>query len=221
MVMALETIADVIVRMRAIAGSLPRRDGVACFTRLYLAVTEAVADAEGRFVSPEFLTRLDVCFAELYFQALTNPPRAWAPLLEARARPGIAPLQFALAGMNAHINRDLPVALVQTSEELGLELRRQGPEHADFLTVNTLLVATEARVKQEFLAGDLVIADEALGRLDDVIAMWNVEQARDAAWTNAETLWSLRATPHLADAFLRTLDGIVGFAGRGLLRPVA
>jgi Family of unknown function (DUF5995) len=215
-----DTIADVIVRMRQIRDDLPPRDGVACFTRLYLAVTERVGEAESGFASPEFLTRLDVGFAQLFFRALEDPPRAWAPLLEARGRPDIAPIQFALAGMNAHINRDLPLALVRTCEELGLELRRDGPEHADFLGVNALLVATEARVKRDFLTGDLAIADEALGEVDDVIAIWNVERARDAAWTNAEALWSLRSSPDLADAFLLTLDRMVGFAGRGLLRPV-
>jgi hypothetical protein len=214
-----ETIGDVIAHMREITGGLPRRDGVACFTRLYLAVTEAVSEANG-FAAPEFLTRLDVRFASLFFQALDDPPRAWEPLLEARARSGIAAIQFALAGMNAHINRDLPVALVQTCDELGLELRRGGPEHADFLAVNALLSETESRVKKEFLTGDLGIADEALGELDDVVAMWNVERARDAAWTNAEALWALRSTPGLADAFLLALDRMVGFAGRGLLRPV-
>jgi hypothetical protein len=213
------TIADVVERMRGVLDGLPRRDGVACFTRLYLAVTEAVNDAKGSFAAPAFLAQLDVRFADLYFHALVDPPRAWAPLLEARARPGIAPIQFALGGMNAHINRDLPVALVETCTELGLELRRDGPEHTDFLAVNALLVSTEARVKKEFLTGELAIADEALGKVDDVIAMWNVERARDAAWANAETLWSLRSSPDLADAFLHALDGMVGFAARGLLVP--
>jgi hypothetical protein len=217
--MPAETIADVIVRMRAIGNELPRRDGVASFTRLYLAVTETVSQADG-FASPEFLARLDVRFANLYFEALEDPPRAWVPLLEARTRPGVAAIQFALAGMNAHINRDLPLALVETCEELGLVLDRHGPEHADFLAVNRLLLMTERRVKHEFLTGDLAVADEALGEVDDVIAIWNVERARDAAWTNAETLWSLRASPDLADAFLLALDRMVGFAGRGLLRPV-
>jgi len=216
-----ETIADVIARMREIGDSLPPRDGVACFTRLYLAVTEAVAETEERFTSPEFLTRLDVRFANLYFSALEDPPRAWAPLLGARARPAIAPIQFALAGMNAHINRDLPLALVQTVEELGLELDSDGPEHADFVAVNGLLVATEERVKRDFVTGDLAIADEALGEVDDVIAMWNVERARDAAWTNAETLWLLKGSPDLAGAFMLALDRMVGFAGRGLLHPVS
>lgn len=218
--MRLETIADVIDRMRATVDALPQRDGVACFTRLYLAVTETVRGADG-FEAPGFLTRLDIRFAELFFGALDDPPRAWAPLLEARARPGVAPMQFALAGMNAHINRDLPVAVVQTCEELGLELGRHGPEYADFLAVNALLIETEERVKREFLTGDLAIADDLLGEVDDVIAMWNVERARDAAWTNAEALWALRGSPVLADAFVLALDRMVGFAGRGLLRPVA
>lgn len=218
--MSPETIADVIARMRAIGESVPPRDGVACFTRLYLAVTEAVAEAETSFASPEFLMRLDVRFASLYFRALEDPPRAWAPLLEERGRFGIAPIQFALAGMNAHINRDLPLALLETCDELGVELRRDGPEHGDFLAVNALLQATEARVKRDFLTGDLAVADELLGEVDDVIAIWKVERARDAAWTNAETLRALRVSPDLADAFLVALDRMVGFAGRGLLRPV-
>ena len=41
-------------------------------------------------------------------------PTAWQPLFERRADPGIEPIQFALAGMNAHINHDLPLAVVAT-----------------------------------------------------------------------------------------------------------
>ena len=216
------TIADVVVRMRAIDGALAPQDGIAAFNRLYLAVTEAVEAEAPAFDAPEFLARLDVRFACLFFDTLRGraAPRAWVPLIEARARAGVVPLQFALAGMNAHINRDLPVALVETWTERGGEPRRGGPEHRDFLRVNGLLAATEARVKPSLVTGPLRLADDALGRLDDVLAMWNVEQARDAAWTNAETLWALRATPALAADYLRTLDGMVGFAGRGLLRPV-
>jgi hypothetical protein len=122
--------------------------------------------------------------------------------------------------MNAHINRDLPVALVETCVELGREPERGTPEHADYLAVNQLLSTVERRVKREFLTGDLAVADDVLGEVDDVIAMWNVERARDAAWTNAETLWELRSLPDLHGAFLLALDRMVGFAGRGLLRPV-
>jgi hypothetical protein len=218
------TIADVVARMRAIDERLAAEDGVAAFNRLYLAVTEAIQAEAPTFDAPEFLARLDVRFAVLFFDTLRTQaapmPHAWRPLVEARGRPGVIPLQFALAGMNAHINRDLPVALVETWVERDLEPRRGGPEHADFLRVNALLAVTEARVKQSFVTGPLRLADDALGRLDDVLAMWKVERARDAAWTNAETLWTLRSAPALAREYLATLDRMVGFAGRGLLRPV-
>ena len=217
--MSATTIAEVVSRMRELGAGLPPGDGVACFNRLYLAVTEEVETRRSGFSSPEFLTLLDVRFANLFFDALAEPPRAWAPLFEARGRPGIAPIQFALAGMNAHINRDLPVALVETCRELGLELRRDGSERADFLAVNAVLVEVEARVKRELVTGPLELADVALRDLDDVLAMWNVARARDAAWTNAETLWALRDSRELSAAFLLGLDRMVGFAGRGLLRP--
>ena len=56
-------------------------------------------------------------------------------------------------------------------------------------------------------------------RLDDVVAMWDVARARDAAWTNGQALWALHETPPLATAFVESLDRMVGLAGRGLLLP--
>ena len=218
-----ETIAEVIDRLRALDASLPENDGIAWFTKLYLRVTEAVhgeiAEALG-FEDPAFLTRLDVVFANLYFTALEAPPKAWAPLFEARRTKGIAPIQFALAGMNAHINRDLPVALVRTAEERRLDLAEAEPQLADFRRLNALLEKTEREVKVWFSTGFAGIVDVALGDVDDHIAMWDVARARDSAWVQAETLWALRRLPELQRRFVETLDHVVGFAGRGLLVPV-
>lgn len=223
------SVAEVIERMQAICAALPPRDGVACFTRLYLAVTEEVERelARMRYRDPRFLAALDVAFANLFFAALAEhlrdaaaTPKAWAPLIEARRRRGVAPLQFALAGMNAHINRDLPVALVDTWRRLRLEPGRRSPQYADFVAVNRLLALTEGRVRREFATGALAVADEALGQLDSVVAMWNVERAREAAWVNAELLWTVRSIPPLRSRYLVMLDRMVGFAGRGMLRPL-
>jgi Family of unknown function (DUF5995) len=222
-------IVDVVARMEEIGAALPARDGLGAFNRLYLEVTHGVLAAlrPGRFADPRFLRWLDVVFANLYFEALRAlvlrggpPPRAWAPLVEARARPGILPLQFALAGMNAHINRDLPVALVETCRSLRTELRRPSPQYDDFCLVNDLLEEAQERVKVALATRALRTLDEALGRQDDVLAMWNVRTAREAAWTNAEVLWALRGLPTVRDRFLRALDRMVGLAGRGLLRPL-
>jgi hypothetical protein len=226
-----EHIADVIRRLEAIEASAPATDGVACFVRLYREVTvEVAADVARRgFEETRFLEALDVRFAGLFFSALESygrdpgsTPSAWVPLFAQRSRPGIAPLQFALAGMNAHINRDLPVALVTTCRELRLELGDSSPEHADFERVNTLLSAVERRLKSSYVTGWLAWVDRLvhrLHRLDDVLAMWDVERARDAAWTNAQALWALGVEPPLAADYLLALDRMVGLASRGLLIP--
>jgi hypothetical protein len=223
------TIADVIGRLEGVVAALPPGDGVRAFTSLYLAVTVAVEDAAkpGGFEDARFVRRLDVVFANQYFGALRSAllragpvPKAWAPLLTRRETRGVLPLQFALAGMNAHINRDLPLALVQTFDAQRIDLRRRTPQHRDFRQINSLLAVVEAQVKAELVTDALRDFDVALGELDDVIAMWKVERAREAAWNHAETLWALRASPRLTAQFVRTLDRMVGFAGRGLLRPL-
>jgi hypothetical protein len=222
-------IVEVTARLRGIVSALEPGDGIRAFTTLYLAVTEAVAEAArpGAFEDVRFLRWLDVVFANLYFDALrgfaggaSSVPNAWAPLLDARERRGILPLQFALAGMNAHINRDLPLALVATCEQRGIELRRRSPQRRDYRRINALLARTEQRVKAELATGVVGDVDVALGQVDDVVAMWNVERAREAAWAQAETLWALRDLPQLRSQLLRSQDRLVGFAGRGLLRPL-
>jgi hypothetical protein len=226
------TVAEVIARMEAILDPLAGSDGVACFTRLYLEVTESVQALLGDLscADPLFLADLDVRFAGLYFAAVDeasrpgsgNVPRAWAPLFEARSRRGIAPLQFAIAGMNAHINRDLPVALVASCEHAGIGLEEGSPQHADYLRINQLLATVEGQVRERYLSGWLHTIDRVvhrIHRLDDIVATWNISRARDAAWTNAEALWALRGNRKLSDRYLSTLDRTVGLAGRGLLSP--
>src|SRR3954452_2161818 len=222
------TVAEAIERMRAILAALPAKDGVARFTYMYLEVTLDVDRAlVGRtFAAPAYLARLDVVFANLFFAAFSasvrDPaavPAAWAPLFDCRRRRGIAPLQYALAGMNAHINRDLPVAVVSTAAELGLTVQSPSPEHDDFVAVNPLLAQAEQSVKKSFLTGLLGWLDRLFGNLDDRVAMWDVCRARDAAWVNAELLWSVHGNASLTNNYLATLDRTVGFAGRGLLQP--
>src|SRR4029077_5790111 len=59
------TVAEVVARMKSIAAPLPRGDGVNCFTRLYLAVTQGVKTDLGgtMFHDARFVERLDIVFA--------------------------------------------------------------------------------------------------------------------------------------------------------------
>ena len=223
------TIDEVLSVMTAIDNRLPDADGLKWFNRLYLRVTRGVRRAVTgpAFRDARFMTALDVVFANQYFSAITagdtdasRAPSAWRPLLRARTRPGIERLQFALAGMNAHINRDLPQGIVQVFEALGGDPTSDRTRRQDFDSVNELLERVEGEVKQEFSVGLVAVVDTAAGRVDDVAAMFNVRVARAAAWTNAEVLWTLRPTPHIRDAFFDTLDRSTGLAGRGLLAPL-
>ena len=211
--------------MEAIGARLPERDGVACFNRMYLEVTRLVRRSSSAhdFEDPRFLEALDVVFANLYFKALADHeakldcPRAWIPLFRSRSSRRIAPLQFALAGMNAHINRDLVAAIVETCRELDRRPQRDSPIYRDFTYVNVLLAQAQQEVEPFLKRGIFGLLDRLWGRADEAAEMWSIARAREATWTQAETLWALRADATLSERWLLVLDRTVGFAGRGLL----
>jgi hypothetical protein len=223
-----DPIEAVAARMESIAAPLAEDDGVRRFNELYLAVTRAVAieSATATYEDAAFISRLDVVFADLYFRAVDDldagraASRAWAPLFEARAKHGIAPLQFAIAGMNAHINHDLVLALVTTTREFGCGLDRDTPQHRDYVSVDRLLNRVQDEIKERFTTGIIKDIDKAGGRVDDMVANWSVSQARDNAWTQAQILDALGADDFLRKQFLLALARNVGFAGRVLLTPL-
>ena len=225
-----QTIPDVVAMMTALDQELPPNDGVRWFNHLYLEVTRSVGQAvtTETFADRAFLERLDVVFANLYFDAVAagsvdagQAPAAWRPLFEYRSAAGILPIQFALAGMNAHINRDLPQGIVSTYVSTGGAPVVRDTRYDDFGRVNDLLEKVESQIKAGYSTGLVALVDAAAGTTDDAVAMFKVRAAREAAWTNAEVLWTLRATPRLSANFFSKLDSFTGFAGRGMLKPVA
>ncbi|NNN33991.1 hypothetical protein HLK59_27225 [Streptomyces sp. S3(2020)] len=213
----------VVSRMRALDEALPQRDGIAVFNRVYLAVTEAVDRGidTGRFTDARAAITLDVRFAERYLKAVETvtderrPPACWRPLFQYRRHPGVRPLQFALAGINAHIGHDLALAVVDTCRTLGCE---PVDVEDEFDRVGDLLVSLEERIREDLMpAPDLLqIADP----LTHLLGAWSLERARDATWTAARALWALRGLPDVAGEFTERLDTAVGFAGRMLLTPL-
>jgi Family of unknown function (DUF5995) len=220
------TIEDVVATMRILESALPADDGVKWFNFLYLKVTEAIQADTTIWRDWAFVQRFDVVFAGLYFDAIRKwendqplTPHAWRPLFRARHDVKLARIQFALAGMNAHINHDLAIALDRMAEPDGRFPPRDGIRYGDFTRLNDILERLEASLREVLatgLAGDI---DRALGDLDSIVLMWNVRKAREGAWTNGEVLWHLRSAPLLRRDFLDRLDRMAAFAGRGLLVP--
>ncbi|MFI1964889.1 DUF5995 family protein [Streptomyces pathocidini] len=215
---------QVALRMRALDAALPRRDGVAVFNRVYLTVTEELArrGAEGRFRDPRAASALGTRFAERYLTAVDaaasghdRPPACWRPLFQQRRHPGVHPLQFALAGINAHVGHDLALAVVETCTALGC--RPDGLE-ADFERVGDVLTALEERIREDLMPGpDLLDLADPLTHL---AGSWSLERARGAAWAAARVLWGLRDADGLYEEFAERLDEGVGLIGRFLLTPL-
>src|SRR6476661_2534044 len=92
----------------------PLREFLGTYQRTTLAVGAAVDDA--RFEDPEWVERWDVAFAKLYLAALDahlaggTPSRPWRLAFEAPA--DLPPLRHVLLGINAHVNYDLPQAML-------------------------------------------------------------------------------------------------------------
>ncbi len=221
------TISDVVAVMEGIDRVLPSGDGLKWFNQLYLQVTQHI-DFEpppGGWADEAWVIRLDVVFAGMYFAAIasylsSNAPTAssWSALFEARTRPNVDRIQFAMCGMNAHINHDLALALVETDVEMKLEAGKPSAEHDDYQRVNGILaqVLPEALT---FLAVDcLGEAAQDTGKIGRILAIWNVGAARDLAWDFADQLRGMRDTAR--PAALAWQDRFTGVIGRSLLLPM-
>lgn len=232
-----QTIDDVIARMTELERTLSPVPGPGygafCFNRLYLGVTQQMRQAvaqPGFFADPARLAQLDVIFAQLYFDAVDavaagQPAKAaWQVLFDHSTDAGILPIQFAIAGMNAHINHDLPIALVALWTADGERAHIGDAAYGDYTRVNEVLRTEEAReramiepeVLQELDRGD----GGTVGRLDGRLAMWTVEAARAAAWETADCLWEVRHVPPAEHAVLDTVDRVVAVWGDAFLAPL-
>ena len=222
------SVAEVLAIMQNIESTCADGDGLKWFNWLYLQVTNAVEAriAAGGFADPAWLAELDVQFARLYFGALASSlagqatPGCWQALFENRNQVTIARIQFALAGINAHINHDLPEAIVATCAATGTVPQHGSIQYNDYTGLNTSLDSLINAAKQTLhvrLLGDPL---PPVSHLENTIAAWSVTAARESAWNNAEILWHLRPEPGLSAAFLGSLDGLTSVASRTLLVPV-
>jgi len=222
------SVDEAIERIDSLTSWLAPQDGMSPFNSMYLDVISAIrqATASGYFTNSEFLDRLDVSFVNRYFDAYIRSatsvalPRCWDVLWRLRHSQHHVPLQFALAGMNAHINHDLVLALVETFEALDAD-----PDDpalvTDFTRVNDLLGALEPDLRRSYEHGLLLRMEHRLGASEDRLDRWSIAAARQVAWRDAHTLWRLRGHPALRARYEAALDHAVALAGQCLLVPLA
>ena len=226
-----QSISDVIQIMETIESTCADGDGLKWFNWLYLQVTQAVetrgsASGSGSFTDSAWIAALDVAFARYYLGAIRSSlsgaptPGCWQALFDLRNQTSLARIQFALAGINAHINHDLPQAVLATCRVTSIAPQHGTTQYNDYTALNTTLdsLINAAKVTLRVrLLGDSI---PPVSGLDNTLAAWSVAAAREAAWNNAELLFHLADAPLLASAFLGTLDGLTALASKTLLVPV-
>jgi hypothetical protein len=230
-----ESIDEVIDRLEQIQAyaeaheARGQHDGVACFSYLYHRITKRVLEGidSGRFDDCEFVNLLDVVFANRYLAALRasvlspdDVPDAWAVLFQRRSHRHVTGLQFAAAGVNAHVNFDLAVAVADTCTRLGAAPDR-GAKHQSYLEINAIFAEEMQCLREHFESTwERLIDRIVLGRVVNKIDDWIVIATRDVAWENAELLWNIRQRGDDETGFVAGMDAVAGEAGWLVLRPV-
>jgi hypothetical protein len=223
-----QSIPDVLQTLRSIDNICVEADGLKWFNWLYLQVTQAVETrvAAGGFTDPAWLAELDIQFARLYLSALRSSlsgqaaPACWQVLFNNRNQAATARIQFALAGINAHINRDLPQAIAATCQVTGATPDRGATHYRDYTALNSTLDGLVESAKRTLHVRLLGGALPPVSQLEDTIAAWNVSAARESAWQNAEHLWTLRTFSLPESSFMDMLDGLTTVIGKVLLVPM-
>jgi hypothetical protein len=191
-------IEELIARMAALLEPLESAgDKRRYFHATYQRTTIAVAGEikRGGFADPGWVEEWDVAFAGLYLDALEAdlagqaPSRPWAVAFGAPA--GLPPLRHVLLGMNAHINYDLPQAIVAVISDAQFDdqeliVRRE----ADHRAIDGVLASRVAAEAEELgrLSGPAPLLDRVLAPLNRLGTQRFLREARQKVWANATAL---------------------------------
>lgn len=204
----LDEIVDLCERQRLRAGY---------FAALYRHMTLAVKRGmeTGQFQDPDRMERLDIYFAQRYFDAFDayyrgqRPTDAWRVAFEATANRRLAIVQQMLLGINAHINLDLGIAAAETAPGQDLPgLKR------DFDQINRVIAGLTDQVMAEIgeVSPWFALLDRLGGRTDKAVVNFSIDVARAQAWRLAEQVAPAEGSGR--DAIIRRRDGEVAlFAG--------
>lgn len=174
-------------------------DQRAIFLRCYLMMTRnmQIAIANVEFKDPTWVDYLLTRFADYYFAALdaygrdhTAAPRVWQIAHDAAHQPGVWALQKLLLGVNAHINYDLVLTLVEVLrvEWQNLTDAQRNQRHADYSYVNQIIARTIDAVQDQILEPAmpvLALLDALLGRMDEKLVSRVLTAWRDQVWREA------------------------------------
>jgi hypothetical protein len=179
-----------------------------CYRMMTANVLSAVQAQE--FNDSNWVGRLLAHFADYYFEALqeyqrspTSAPQAWQLAHNAAADPHITALQKLLLGVNAHINYDLVLTLVDllTDEWDQHSQMQRDSRYADHCQINQIVGQTIDAVQDQVLEPAMplmALVDRMLGPVDELLISGLISQWRKLVWRNASSLLEMDDTSQRA-----------------------
>jgi hypothetical protein len=174
-------------------------DRRAAFLSCYLLMTRNMLAAidKGEFGDALWVSRLLHRFADYYFDALAaydqdSPatPPVWRQAHNATLQPGTQVLQHLMLGVNAHINYDLVLTLVDLLEPEWTQLspEERARRHADHCHVNDVIGRTIDAVQDSIIERFMPvmdIVDKLLGPIDELVVAQLLTRWREDVWKHA------------------------------------
>ena len=221
--MAVQTIDDVINELTRIVESAKRSPSrLGYFAALYRKVTIEVKRGieAGDFEDGPRMERLDVIFAKRYLDALAlykagqKPTQSWQITFDATTSKKPVVLQHLLLGINTHINLDLGIAAAETMEGQDIQ-----DLNNDFVKINEILASLIEGVTEELeeISPTLKRFGLLSGQLDEYLARFGVEVAREYAWSVARKF--AKAPPEQWPALTEDQDEEIAQLAQKLRKP--
>ena len=223
-----DEVDSVVREMQSRADVLPHdqqhlRRFLGTYQRTTLAVGKAVDG--GHFEDPAWVEQWDVAFARLYLDALDLhldrgvPARPWRLAFDAPS--DLAPLRQVLLGINAHVNYDLPQALLAVIDDddfadpAVLASRRRDHERID-----SVLAGRVAAEDDELGSAGRSLTDRVLQPLNRLSSKRVLRESRTKVWHNTLELQTARVAGRPAyDARLAELEVLSAARIADLLAP--
>jgi uncharacterized protein DUF5995 len=230
--MTYERIEDLLADMDAEQVLLAEADDLRRFFHAtYTRTTRAVAEeiARGGFADNDWVHRWDLEFADFYLAALAadragSPvPGPWRVAFDtARQQPDMPPVRHVLYGMNAHINFDLPQALLRVIDEDGFDdesqLARRLADHRHLDAV--LLSRIDAEDAELAAVSRLTLLDRLIAPANRAATGRFLTESRAKVWRNARALDRARRAGDAAyAAALAELERLCAARVRDLAAP--
>ena len=180
----------------------PRVTFLSCYMMMTSNMLLAIEKHD--FKDPPWVNQLLHCFADYYFIALdaydrqpASAPPIWKVTHDLTLHSHVVALQKMVLGVNAHINYDLVMALVeiQKADWASLSDLQRHDRYLDHCHVNDIIGQTIDAVQDQVLEKEMPVLDlidRAFGRMDERMISGFITHWRETVWQYATALLETR-----------------------------